>query len=79
MAKEKLVPWRCDACGAILGYVDPKSEVLRIKLRDIYQWFRGGTLAMTCRKCGQLNELTQKGLSTTEDLGVLKKEKSNGV
>jgi RNase P subunit RPR2 len=64
----RLLKWQCTECDTVLGYLDPQAEELRIKLRDLYIWIYGGSVQVTCRKCGALNRLMQADLSTEKEI-----------
>lgn len=59
---EKTIDWRCPDCNTVLGKLDPDGMTLRIKIKDIYIYFTGGEVTITCRGCGLLVELSQKEL-----------------
>ena len=69
---EKLKAWRCRDCNAVLGYLDRGAMELRIKIRDRYIWIQGGSVTITCGKCGSLNQLSQ-ALSTLDEIEKTKK------
>ena len=71
------IPWRCKACNNILGFLDSRAEVLRIKVRDIYIYVAGGAVSITCRGCGLINELQQS--DPTILIQQKKKETQDGV
>ena len=56
---EKMIDWRCPDCNAVLGKLDTDGRTLRIKIRDLYIFFSGGDVTITCRSCGQLVSLSQ--------------------
>lgn len=72
---EKLKDWKCRDCGTILGFLDHEATELRIKIRDLYVWIQGGSVTITCRKCGSLNQLSQThpSLSTLDEIEKSKK------
>ena len=47
--------WYCVTCKTILGFVDEKKEVLRIKYKDFYCFIKGGEVTILCRRCGTMN------------------------
>ena len=47
--------WKCADCKSILGYTDSRSEVLRIKYKDLFVYIRKGEVTTFCRKCGKQN------------------------
>ena len=51
--------WKCPDCNAVLGKLDSEGRTLRVKIRDLYIWFSGGEVTITCRSCGQLVSLSQ--------------------
>lgn len=56
--KQSPQTWRCDKCGALLGFTDP-SDVLRIKYKDAYTLISVITgkaeVKVVCRRCGYIN------------------------
>ncbi|RLI16865.1 hypothetical protein DRO41_00200 [Candidatus Bathyarchaeota archaeon] len=56
--KQNPQTWRCDKCGALLGFVD-LPDVLRIKYKDAYTLINVVTgkteVKVVCRKCGFIN------------------------
>lgn len=68
MSKRNLI-WKCKACDFPLGQIDEQGEILRIKYKDLYLWITGGSVTMVCRRCGTLNQLTQKDPNITEEKG----------
>ena len=53
------LPWVCERCNSLLGYVDKKTKTLiRIKSKDLYVWVKDPAgMGVACRGCGWLNEL----------------------
>ena len=52
--------WRCDKCNLRLGVYDPKEDILRIRYKDFYAYYRAGTggfCRIICRSCSHINEL----------------------
>ncbi|MBV9949613.1 MAG: hypothetical protein JOZ69_22420 [Myxococcales bacterium] len=47
-------PWRCRACGALLGVVC--GDELHLKYKETEYWVRGGC-RHACRRCGAVNAL----------------------
>jgi hypothetical protein len=47
-------PWRCRACGALLG-VEHDGE-LHVKHKEVQHWIRG-RCRHVCRRCGTMNTL----------------------
>lgn len=47
-------PWRCHACGALLGVL--RSSELHLKYRDLQHWVTG-RCRHTCRRCGAMNTI----------------------
>jgi RNase P subunit RPR2 len=60
---EKTIDWKCPECNAVLGKLDAGGQTLRIKIRDLYIFFSGGDVTITCRSCGQLVSLSQDPLA----------------
>jgi hypothetical protein len=48
-------PWRCHACGALLGIA--RGDELHVKYRDAEIWIAGPCRSI-CRRCGKSNEIT---------------------
>lgn len=55
--------WLCTECRFTLGFVEEKTTV-RIKRKDLYVEVKGGTVKVTCCRCGKQNIL--------EDVPVVK-------
>lgn len=72
---EKLKDWRCRDCDTVLAFLDQEATELRIKIRDLYIWIQGGSVTITCRKCGSLNQLEQSRSTIDE----IKKIEGKGV
>jgi hypothetical protein len=57
------ISWTCPKCKSILGFWDPITERMRIRLRDGYLWITqpsaarscGARIEETCRNCGEIN------------------------
>lgn len=49
--------WECTECRAILGVLNAEKTELRVKRRDLYLVIEG-SCQQQCRRCGQLNVLT---------------------
>ena len=47
-------PWLCVACKFVLAYIEDK-KVIRIKRKDLYVETEGGTVVITCCRCGKRN------------------------
>ena len=50
--------WSCSACGSLLGFYDPKEDVLRVRYKDHMLYVRvgaGGFVQVICRGCGAVN------------------------
>ena len=54
------VPFGCSACHSLLGYVDKATKTkIRVKYRDLYiRVTDAKVIEITCRSCGELNQLT---------------------
>jgi hypothetical protein len=63
-ANDNARPWRCRACGALLGVA--RGGELQVKYKDTEVWFIGGTCRRTCRRCGERNEVTVGASPGTE-------------
>lgn len=57
--KENIDKWLCSSCQTLLGFVEDKKTV-RMKRKDLYVSCTGGTVEVTCTKCGKLNRLVDK-------------------
>lgn len=60
---------RCGACHSKMAVYDQDSEEIRLKFKDQYAAFKGGTggrLRLVCRACGNLNEYDQMDDADTE-------------
>ena len=49
------VAWKCIDCKKVLGYTDSRSEILRIKYKDLFVYIRKGEVTVLCRNCGKQN------------------------
>ena len=52
--------WRCSKCNLRLGVYDPKEDILRVRYKDFYAYYRagkGGFCRIICRSCSHINEL----------------------
>jgi hypothetical protein len=48
--------WLCIGCKFILAYIEDK-KIIRIKRKDLYVEIVGGTVTVTCCRCGKRNTL----------------------
>jgi hypothetical protein len=48
-------PWRCRACGFLLGI--ERGRELHVKYKDAEVWIVGNCRCV-CRRCGEVNEVT---------------------
>jgi hypothetical protein len=62
-ANDNARPWRCRACGALLGVA--QGGELHVKYKDSEVWIVG-TCRRTCRRCGERNEVTVDASPTKE-------------
>jgi len=59
----KDLPWVCTACHFLLGWLDAETKTwVRIKMSDHWLKIQGHVIHI-CRKCGELNELTDSDFS----------------
>jgi rubredoxin len=47
--------WHCRECKSLLGVLDEKKEMVRMKYKDFYVYFKGGEVTVPCRSCGFIN------------------------
>lgn len=50
--------WSCSSCGSLLGFYDPREDVLRVRYKDHMLYVRvgvGGFVQVICRGCGAVN------------------------
>lgn len=50
--------WSCSSCHRALGTYDEKSDVMRIRHRDLFVYVTvgiGGSIETICRHCGERN------------------------
>ena len=52
--------WLCTSCQFILGFVNREKTEVRMKAKDFFLTVEGGKVTHPCRRCGQLNMLTDK-------------------
>ena len=60
MAEQTDDPWQCRKCGALIGFYDRESEVMRVRAKLMTIRGRagvGGFLAVDCRSCGEVNTI----------------------
>lgn len=69
---DKNLEWKGRRCNYHLGNLDKTGEELSIKIRDRYLWIEGGSVTITCSKCGALNRLDQR--SSEQQIKIMKKE-----
>ena len=53
--------WPCKKCGFRLGIYDKKNDVLRVRYKDFYAWWKvgeGGNLKIICRGCSEINNVS---------------------
>lgn len=58
LAIEKV--WKCSKCGLRLGIYDAEEDLLRVRYKDFYAYFRagiGGYTKVVCRSCSHINQL----------------------
>jgi len=58
--------WLCKNCNAVLGFTDTQKKVLRIKYKDLFCYFSGGSCTLICRQCGTPNTVGQVDSSVQE-------------
>lgn len=66
--------WSCSACGSLLGFYDPREDVLRVRYKDHMMYVRvgiGGFVQVICRGCGAVNtqEYVEEIAGSTEGAG----------
>jgi len=52
--------WKCSKCGLRLGIYDPEKDLLRVRYKDFYAYFKAGINGYTrviCRSCSHINEV----------------------
>lgn len=57
-------PWRCDACGALLGMA--RGDELHVKYKEAELWIAGPCRSV-CRRCGKSNQITVGRTPAKED------------
>jgi hypothetical protein len=60
----RIRPWRCDACGALLGIA--RGDELHVKYKDVEIWIVGPCRSI-CRRCGKSNQITVGQTPAKED------------
>ena len=52
--------WKCCKCGLRLGVYDPQVDLLRVRYKDFYAYFKageGGFTKVICRSCSHINQV----------------------
>lgn len=52
--------WKCSKCSLRLGIYDPEQDLLRVRYKDFYAYFKAGINGYTkviCRSCSHINEV----------------------
>jgi len=60
--------WSCSSCGSLLGFYDPREDVLRVRYKDHMLYVKvgeGGFVQVICRGCGAVN--TQEYVEEIDD------------
>jgi len=54
------IPWLCKNCKYMLGVISQDKTEVRFKYKDFYARVRGGSVEVICRRCGEINKLSEE-------------------
>jgi len=57
---KETVEWKCVNCGKLLGMVDQRRSIVRMKLKDYIVEIEGGRISTPCRGCLWPNEIADQ-------------------